>query len=207
MTGRDRPRPGPLRTLHRRVAVAHVQHHDGLDLFQRDRQGTSRRLLGQNGPGDSPHHRRDQGAFAASALSAPTLSSSRSAARWVTSNRALHRVHSPVPRDVGRDNGVTCTSPGAYLAPSGSRRPSRPSTRSPSYVRAAFSPTSSSVEATSRSPMASSARSHCSVTCRPTPSSRRSTSRASTICSRTESRGSTRCLQHLGESTSRAPID
>ena len=62
---RDRPRPRPLRALHRPVAVAGEQRHDRPHLPERHHQGAPRRIPRLHGPGDSAHHRRDQGARSA----------------------------------------------------------------------------------------------------------------------------------------------
>ena len=59
---RDGPRPGALRALHRREPLAALQRDDRPHLPGRHRQGAPGRLPGRHGPGDPPHHERDQGA-------------------------------------------------------------------------------------------------------------------------------------------------
>ena len=56
----DRPRPRPLRALHRREHVARLQRHRRRDLQLGHPQGAPRRLPRRHGPGRPAHHRRDQ---------------------------------------------------------------------------------------------------------------------------------------------------
>ena len=56
----DRPRPRPLRALHRRQHVARLQRHRGRDLQLRHPQGAPRRLPRRHRPGRPAHHGRDQ---------------------------------------------------------------------------------------------------------------------------------------------------
>ena len=58
--GGDRPRPRPLRALHRREHVARVERHRRRDLQLGDPQGAPRRLSRRHRPGRAAHHRRDQ---------------------------------------------------------------------------------------------------------------------------------------------------
>ena len=62
---RDRPRPGPLRTLHGPSHVQGQQRHDGQDLQKRHREGAQGRVPRQDRAGHSPHHRRNQAAHPA----------------------------------------------------------------------------------------------------------------------------------------------
>ncbi len=86
---RDRPRPRPLRAVHRRGPAPRLQLHDRRRVLERHREGAPRRLPGQDRAGHPAHHRRDQGADprARRDRGTPTWSSSRSAARSATSSR------------------------------------------------------------------------------------------------------------------------
>ena len=57
----DRPRPRPLRALHRRGGAADRFDLLGADLFQRAGEGAARRLPRADDPGDPARHQRDQG--------------------------------------------------------------------------------------------------------------------------------------------------
>ena len=57
---RNRPGPGPLRTLHQCPAQPHVQLYDWEDLSFGDREGTTRRIPGQDRAGHPPRHGRNQ---------------------------------------------------------------------------------------------------------------------------------------------------
>ena len=63
--GGDRPRPRPLRALHRREHDARLERHAGRDLQLGDPARAPRRLPGRHRPGDPAHHRRDQAAHPA----------------------------------------------------------------------------------------------------------------------------------------------
>ncbi|CAA9541649.1 MAG: CTP synthase, partial [uncultured Thermomicrobiales bacterium] len=58
--GRNRPRPGALRALHRREPVPRLERHHRPSLLGGDRQGAAGRLPGRHDPGHPPHHQRDQ---------------------------------------------------------------------------------------------------------------------------------------------------
>ncbi len=57
---RDRPRPGALRAVRRRVPVPQLEPHHRLDLQRDHPQGAQGRVPGLDGAGDPARHRRDQ---------------------------------------------------------------------------------------------------------------------------------------------------
>ena len=59
--GRDRPRPRPLRALHRSLLAPVGQCHDRPHLPRHHRQGAARRLSRRDRPGHPARHQRDQG--------------------------------------------------------------------------------------------------------------------------------------------------
>ena len=141
---RDRPRPRPLRAVHRREPVPCLERHDGLDLPVGAGRRAAGRLPGTHRAGHPAHHRRDQAAGApARPPRTSTSSSPRSAAPSATSRScpSSRRCGSSARTSVARTS-ATCTSPSCpSSAPRASRRPSRPSTRSPSCAAGASSPT------------------------------------------------------------------
>ena len=58
---RDRPRPGPLRTVHQQPAEPPLELHHRPDLPVGDPEGAAGRVLGPDRAGHPPHHQRDQG--------------------------------------------------------------------------------------------------------------------------------------------------
>ena len=74
------------RFTHARMTRAE-QLHDRPHLRGGHLEGAARRVPRRDGPGDSAHHRRDQGARPRRPPRAPTSRSSRSAARSATSSR------------------------------------------------------------------------------------------------------------------------
>ena len=83
--GRDRPRPWPLRALHRRFGAAVGQCHHRPHLPRHHRQGAARRLSRRDRPGHPARHQRDQGIRPRRHRRRSTSSSARSAARSATS--------------------------------------------------------------------------------------------------------------------------
>ena len=154
---RDRPRPRALRALHRREPAPRAPTPPPADLLVGDRQGAPRRL-----PRARPCRSSRTSPTRSRSGSAPrrpttsTSSSSRSAARSATSRSSRSsRPSASSAATSGRTTSATCTSPWCPTSrPRASRRPSPPSTRSPSCAAGASSPTSSSAAPTSRSPTA-----------------------------------------------------
>ena len=105
---RDRHGPRPLRALHRRASMSRLEQlHHRPHLQLGHPEGAARRVPGQDGPGDSAHHRRDQGGHPRAPPRGTTRSSSRSAARWATSSRCpSSRRSGRCATTSGRENAV-----------------------------------------------------------------------------------------------------
>jgi CTP synthase len=83
--GRNRPRPWPLRALHRRYGAPVRQCHDGPNLPRHHRPRAARRLSRRDRPGHPARHQCDQGIRADRHRRCSISSSARSAGRSATS--------------------------------------------------------------------------------------------------------------------------
>ncbi len=109
---RDRPRSRALRALHLAARDPRPQRHHRQGLLLRHPEGAPRGLPRTDGPGDSAHHRRDQGVHPAGRATTPTSSSSRWAAPSATSRACPSwRPSASSGRTSGARTSSTCTSP------------------------------------------------------------------------------------------------
>ena len=165
--GGDRPRPWPLRALHRRFVEAVGQCDHGPHLSRYHREGAARRLSRRDGPGHPARHQRDQGIRAQRHRRARFRHLRDRRHRRRHRKPAVHRIDPPAPqRPWPRQHRQRPHDAGAVDRGGGRAQDQADAAVGAGACRAsASSRTCCCAAATGRCPRASARRSPCSATC------------------------------------------